>query len=476
MNVILITIDSMRFGAISELSNSDDVVTPFLDQKVRQGATFMNAFATGSGTSTSFPGILGGVLPFDFGYPGLSNHNTPIAEVLKNDGISTIGISGNIATSRVYSYDRGFTSFHDTVGNSLKDNLYSYILEHNKIFKLAKKTNQIIRSIKPSLESNSVPYIRAEDLNDIAVDMIEDCKDPYFAWLHYMDPHHPYSPPQSIFEEFDTKGYEIDQINELVDNWSSRRPELSSDNKNDSELFTSTEMEAIKETYNAEMAYVDSQIEALYKKITKSKDTEETIFIVCGDHGEEFLEHGHFSHRPKLFNELIHVPLILFSNKDKFNTSISNPVSLSDIPPTVSRLFDSKSNSTWRGMPLTSKDLYTGRIKNQELEERDYIFSELAHEAGLGEEQSPEIAKISVVKYPWKYIYYNKNNAGRLYNIRDDPHETEAVLNEEVTDELHEQAQTRLSTLADGPHHKTENQSTSSTAVQDRLEALGYKE
>jgi arylsulfatase A-like enzyme len=80
---------------------------------IEDGIFFDNVFSTGSGTSSSFPGILASSLPLEHGYRGLNDNHKPIAEHLQEAGIQTIGVSASTHVCSLYNYDRGFRKFRD---------------------------------------------------------------------------------------------------------------------------------------------------------------------------------------------------------------------------------------------------------------------------------------------------------------------------------------------------------------------------
>jgi arylsulfatase A-like enzyme len=69
---------------------------------------------------------------------------------------------------------------------------------------------------------------------------------------------------------------------------------------------------------------------------------DDTVIIVVGDHGEEFFEHNGFGHGHDVFEELVHVPLLIrwpdSSQWDDMAPRVSTPISLLDVMPTLAEL------------------------------------------------------------------------------------------------------------------------------------------
>jgi len=97
---------------------------------------------------------------------------------------------------------------------------------------------------------------------------------------------------------------------------------------------------------------VDASVGRLLDTLEAAGIADETAIVVAGDHGEEFQEHGHLAHYPKLYDELIHVPLIVNVPGEDGGRRASEHVGLDAIPPTVADLLDVESPPGWRGESL----------------------------------------------------------------------------------------------------------------------------
>jgi arylsulfatase A-like enzyme len=129
-----------------------------------------------------------------------------------------------------------------------------------------------------------------------ALKFLESATAPFFLWLHYAEPHDPYE----RHKRFDFGSDAIDR-------------------------------------YDSEIALADSKLGAVLKRLDQNNLMDSTVIIVTADHGEEFGEHGGYSHTRKLYRELLHVPLIVKVPGMK-HRRFSGPVELVDIVPTLSEL------------------------------------------------------------------------------------------------------------------------------------------
>src|ERR1700691_664537 len=134
----------------------------------------------------------------------------------------------------------------------------------------------------------------------------------FFLWMHLYDPHLPYhlSPPY--------------------------------------------DKEYASHPYDGEIAFADAQVGRLLRFLEEKGIDQNTIILLCGDHGESLGEHGEKSHGFFIYNATLHVPLIVRMPKAKTKTVnlVSAPVSLIDILPTILGILSMKPPSTVRGESL----------------------------------------------------------------------------------------------------------------------------
>ncbi|MHA1200578.1 MAG: sulfatase/phosphatase domain-containing protein, partial [Candidatus Heimdallarchaeaceae archaeon] len=143
-------------------------------------------------------------------------------------------------------------------------------------------------------------------------------------------------------------------------------------------------------------------------------------------HGDEFREHGEFSHRAKLYDELIHVPLIITDPKISENKN-EDLVSLIDLPTTILDLQDIEIGSRMRGNSIFSKSY----------KPRDYIISETLQKEQKVSMDGQGVQKIAIRGKNWKYIFH-VDGREELYDLKNDPKEQIDVSSEkkELTTEL----------------------------------------
>ena len=117
---------------------------------------------------------------------------------------------------------------------------------------------------------------------------------PFFLYVHILDPHAPYEPPEPFRARFD-RGVKWEHDGAFMMAEGAQPAQLSAE---DWEHYT--------DLYDAEIAYTDSQVGRLFDAL----DRERTAVFLLADHGEELNDHGFWSHTPTLHEELVHIPLI----------------------------------------------------------------------------------------------------------------------------------------------------------------------
>ncbi|MCK4807273.1 MAG: sulfatase-like hydrolase/transferase [Candidatus Aegiribacteria sp.] len=146
-----------------------------------------------------------------------------------------------------------------------------------------------------------------ETVNDYLewYDAHRDSTKPLFSAIHFFDPHLPYSPPPP----WDTL-YSDPKSDQLFNIFWGRGNDVVDLNQGLVEM-DSTQLEIMVGLYDGELAFTDSQIGRLISELKARGTLENTVFIIVGDHGEEFLDHDGFGHGHTLYQEILNVPLII---------------------------------------------------------------------------------------------------------------------------------------------------------------------
>ena len=91
----------------------------------------------------------------------------------------------------------------------------------------------------------------------------------------------------------------------------------------------------VKDLYLAEIRWVDEQVGLLLNELKRLRLYDESLIILTSDHGEEFWEHGHYYHGHTLYQELLHVPLIIKLPRRRESRVVEATVSTVAVTPTI---------------------------------------------------------------------------------------------------------------------------------------------
>jgi len=359
-NVILLTIDCLRADHVGFMGYGRPT-TPFIDRLSRSSIIFKKAVVGGLPTYYSFPAIMASRYPFIFGREiiGLAPGEPCLGRAFKDAGYATAAFSAsNPYLSRRFGYHQGFDCFEDFLSaqklpeqekspvNDLGN--ANNILFHQRLnTKLEKWMHgwepgrSIYREIdfhycffqklhkRQKTMSDFRQYPSAEKVIDVVINYVNSASVlcPFFLWLHIMDAHHPYYPPEEAL--LWTGRVDITPKKALYINETWKRNGISARRL---KWFR----EDIMALYDAGIRWADYQIERLVTFL-KSRDLwENTVFVLTSDHGEEFLEHGGRYHYPdRMIKEVMQVPLLIHHGSGKRRQEVKGLTGMIDLAPTL---------------------------------------------------------------------------------------------------------------------------------------------
>ena len=246
-SIVLITMDTTRSDAMTP-----EIAPNFL-ALAKRGMVFTQAYTAVPQTLPAHVTMLTGVYPAAHGVhenarPLGAEHST-IAEKLRASGYHTAAFVSAFALARRFGTSRGFETYDDDFGanraerpaNETTDRALAWLAQHNNA--------------------------------------------PFFLWVHYYDPHYPYTPPEAYHARF------------------------------------------AKQPYFGEVAFMDAQLGRLVNSIKGS-----VAIVIAGDHGEGLGDHGEMQHGNLMYQSTMHVPLLFIAPGVKGGTT--------DAPISTRRVFD----------------------------------------------------------------------------------------------------------------------------------------
>ncbi|OYR47542.1 sulfatase [Halorubrum sp. Ea8] len=469
-NVVLVTIDSLRADAIAPYDT--DRISPVLDDLADDGTTFDRAFATGNWTPFSFPSILASEPVFarngDIGVTGART----LASVLSEARIETGGFNAaNGFLTSHWGYPEGFDEFEPFV-TSVGSSRYSrYLAAHPTVEAWIQLLASPFRRLKSKVsgQSDDRPFLDASrmfDVEDAATEFIDDADGPFFLWTHYMDTHTPYVPAPRY-------------IREVSDGLVGTHRMLHAHTRTSLGLEVGERtLRDLRTLYQATVRQVDASVGRLLDALEAAGVADETAIVVAGDHGEEFQEHGHLAHYPKLYDELIRVPFIV-NVPGEDGGRISEHVGLDAIPPTVADLLGVESPPEWRGESVTPA------VRGDADPDQEPVVSVTVRGEEVTEQPIPRSMAdgdllVSVRDAEWTYVENADTGETELYHRPSDPTQQEDLSADPTDEEL--AVVERFAPIA--ADHVAELRDREGDAAGDdevdedleaRLEALGYR-
>jgi len=469
-NVVLVTIDSLRADAIAPYDA--DRISPVLADLADDGTVFDRAFATGNWTPFSFPSILASEPVFARnGDIGVKDART-LASVLSEAGIATGGFNAaNGFLTSHWGYPAGFDEFEPFV-TSVGSSRYSrYLAAHPTVEAWIQLFASPFRRLGSKLrgESDERPFLDASrmfDVEDAATEFIDETDGPFFLWTHYMDTHTPYVPAPRY-------------IREVSDGIVGTHRMLHAHTRTSFGLEVGERtLRELRTLYQATVKQVDDSVGRVLDALEAAGVADETAIVVAGDHGEEFQEHGHLAHYPKLYDELIRVPLIVNVPGEE-GGRVSEPVGLDAIPPTVADLLGIEAPPEWRGESAAPA------ARGDADPDGDPVVSVTVRGEEVTEQPIPRSMAdgdllVSVRDAEWTYIENADTGETELYHRPSDPTQ-QTDLSADPTDEELAVVERFAPVAAD---HVAELRDRAADAAGDdevdadleaRLEALGYR-
>ena len=472
-NVVLVTVDSLRADAVGAYDPARH--TPALDDLADDAAVFEHAFATGNWTPFSFPGILASRPVFaDSGRIGVNESRT-LASVLSAAGLETAGYNAaNGFLTGHWGYDDGFDTFESFVAD-VGSGFYSrYLAAHPTVEAWVQLATSPFRRIASRLrgDADAQPFhdaSRGLDVERGATDFIAETDGPFFLWVHYMDAHTPYVPaPRYVREVSDSRLGTHRMV--LAHTKTGLGLEVSDRTLGD-----------LRTLYQGAVRQVDASIGRLREALSAAGIADDTAFVVAGDHGEEFQEHGHLAHYPKLYDELAHVPLIV-DVPGLEGRRVEGAVGLDAVPPTVCDAVGVEPADGWDGRSLlpaaadgsspADDPVVSVTVRGEEVTQQPIP-------RGLADGD----LLVGVRTAEWTYIRNAETGAEELYHRPSDPDQhTDRTPTTPGTDaaaaveELRPVAETHAASLTGaGDDADSDDDADIDEDLETRLSALGYR-
>ena len=380
-NVITIDFTALRADHLSGYGYHRNT-TPNIDAIADESLVFKNAISASSWTLPSVMSVFTSTYPLEHGLKNnrirdkdgkmvkanikeLNPKMITLAEVLKQNNYATAGFTGDAHLNRTYGYGIGFDVYYD-----------------------------------------SKPFAGFETTLPMAISWLKENKNKkFFLFVQGYDLHGRYELQKDSSRKFMNKKYNGVYSGIAEEQIALRNLSLEQGYVNLSE----EDKEFWISLYDSKLYDTDQRLGKFLFEIKKLGILDKSIVIIMGDHGEELFERNRIDHGFSLYDELIHVPFIIYLPNHNIQRQIQDQVRTIDVMPTIFDLISIDINDSiknqMKGVSIVS--LMSGQHINLDaFSETDYLY---------------QVFKRSIRKSNgWKFIYSLDSNQRELYNLNKD--------------------------------------------------------
>ena len=366
-NILVYLIDSLRADRLG-CYGYEKSVSPAIDAFADRALVFDNATANSSWTKSAVASIFTGLWPGS--HRAITRQDKlpadafTLAEALRGDGYATAGFSTNPSIAEEFGFEQGFDRL------TLLD-----------------------------IDSH------ADEVSESAAAWLDglERRQPFFLYVHTLDPHDPYLPPPAELERWSpgvSASFAAD-TNKVV----SRLNESLTHRTDAAEMVT-----LLEALYDGEIAANDRGFAALMEALEQSGRLADTAVFVIADHGEDFGEHGVWRHGSRLTRESLRVPLLVRLPGEHRIGREASLVQQVDILPTVLELLELEVPESVEGESLLP--LFAGDRRSA-ADAPAFVYVRFNPPTRFG-----------VIWRGWKLVAHEGSGGrGDLYHVVDDPEE-----------------------------------------------------
>lgn len=356
-NIVLITLDTTRADRMGFLGSKRGL-TPNLDELARHAAVFSNAYAQVPLTTPSHATILSGTFP-QFHQVNYMGDPLPKSVPFLPDLLRARGY-------RTAAFVGALVLEPKKLAMGFERGFDRYDAGYHRRGRAEDRYRSMER--------------RAEDVIGRALNWLNNRPaGPFFLWIHVYDPHDPYTPPEPFRSRY------------------------------------------TGEPYDGEIAYTDAALAKLFSAMRMQKLFDSTLIAVMADHGEAFGEHGEKHHGIFLYDETIHVPLLIKAPFAVSGIAVPSKVGLVDVAPTILQIAKLPVPTAMQGKSLLGlMTLMLGDQDDRGASAADPVYSESAYgelSFGWSRLQALRTSKYLYIEAPERELYDSASDPAAEHNL-----------------------------------------------------------
>jgi arylsulfatase A-like enzyme len=334
-NVLFVVMDTVRKDRLTPYGY-DRPTTPNLADFAEEATVFEQAVAPAPWTLPVHASLFTGLYPSQHGAdqenPYLEGATT-LAETLSAAGYDTACYSSNAWITPYTHLTDGFDDqdnfFEVMPGEFLSGPLaraWKAMNDNESLRALADKLVSLGNTAHEYFAGGGGADSKTPAVIDRTMEFVDDA-DRSFAFINLMDAHLPYHPPEEFAAEF-APGVDSGDVCQNSKEYNSGARDIDDD-----------EWDAIRGLYDAEIAHIDDQLGRLFDWLKAEGRWDDTMVVVCADHGELHGEHDLYGHEFCVYDPLVNVPLLV-KHPDLDADRRADQVELLDLYHTVLDVLD----------------------------------------------------------------------------------------------------------------------------------------
>jgi arylsulfatase A-like enzyme len=315
--IIIYLVDTLRTDRLGVYGYTERATSPILDGLAADSVVFDAAYAPAPWTVPSVASILTSTFACEHGLVDgrsrLSGSIETLAERLSKAGYDTGAYYANLWVGPTWGLDRGYA-----VSESRE---YHKFPEHLTILDWPKDTADFLDRVGSR---------------------------PFFLYIHTIEPHDPWSAPPESLERFGHIGIDTRiKIRRTVadfsmatwGDWLAGRA-IGTKDESDKALQAlddlRTLVDSIDQLYDSGVFWADRNVGDVIEVLKERGVWDKAVFVFLSDHGEEMFDHDSWYHGQSVYDELMHVPMIIHFPRGQYGgRRVTEPVSLVDVMPTL---------------------------------------------------------------------------------------------------------------------------------------------
>ena len=426
-NILLLMTDQQRWDAMG--CSGDWVQTPNMDKIANEGVRFTNCVTTSPVCVPARLSLATGLYPHNTGVWSNQKHkmkpNTPTwMQAVRDAGYRTSLFgkthlhtnTGDLRKREHLMHAYGLDDVNEIGGPRASMKCLSYMTEmweEKGIWKAYREDYQerfktkphLVRPTPIGLENDADVYVGQQ-----AKQYLQDYnrKKPWFCWVSFGGPHEPWDCPKPYSSMYNPNDMPQPVPRQAAEN----RPRGSLDNlmknKKKSPKFDADDVARMRADYAGNVTLIDDQVGEILDVIEQRGELDNTVIVFCSDHGEMNGDYG-LIYKSNLLNGAVRIPFLVRTpdtlKETTADRTCDSPVEWIDVGPTLVEMAGGELKHRQFGKSLSSV------LDDTEAPHREFAISEISRE-------------IMLLSQEWKMVLNREGSPYLLFNVQDDPNET----------------------------------------------------